>query len=483
MCLSNRYTSVWRLHTAPLHVEAIVRRIQYIVSRTFVRTVHLEEVAVIRERISKPVELSDLIFSRDLVWTVVGAVLGFVLSETVRGLRSWRQKRRTARRLQLDEAKRTQAFQRVQSYSETSLSILTLSTDSTPFERRNVSVREHDNPFYLSVPQPYIGQLQESTPDFHRSFSVHEQQVFGASDSLEPLVQWTGIEDLDVLIDDCRRDVAVSFLRRADGNHFNQDKYGVWSIDPMRRYGPDEARGLHVTVFRTDYFTHKTMTAVYHRLLERGSPFCRIDRESVLGSPHRFRPFLTSLGVNAYVLLDGLTDASASGDSSTWDPLQYLVFAKRSALASRSSFSGMYHVSMNEGFSDTDRDPIQQKPDLYACLDRGLSEELGLPPSVISDSVEKRFFDVFLGLDNLEIGISCTVRIPRLSFERLKRYAHVARDHGLEIAEVTCVPFREAELTQFLETSELTPPAKYILLRLATIDGMFLSTDSLPSTQ
>jgi hypothetical protein len=137
----------------------------------------------------------------------------------------------------------------------------------------------------------------------------------------------------------------------------------------------------------------------------------------------------------------------------------------------------MYHVSMNEGFSDTDRDPIQREPDLYACLDRGLSEELGLPPGVISDSVEKKFFDVFVGLDNLEIGVSCTVRIPKLSFERLQRYAQLARDHGLEIENIECVPFREVELNQFLNENQLTPPAKYILLRLATNSGMFLSTE------
>jgi hypothetical protein len=320
-----------------------------------------------------------------------------------------------------------------------------------------------------------LGQLHEEIHNFERAFSVNETQIFGSGQDFGLLSNWTGIDDIDELIDECRREVAISFLERLDGNHFNQDKYGIWSIDPMRRYGEDEKRGLHIVVYRTDYFTHKTMTSVYHRLMERGDFIKDASREMVLQNTRRFRPFLTSLGVNAYVLLDNLTDSTSRGDSDHSDPLQYLVFAKRSGLASRSSFSGLHHVSMNEGFSYTDRDPIQRKPDLYACLDRGLSEELGLPPSVISDSVTKQFFDVFLGLDNFEVGISCTVRVPRLSFERLQRYTRVARDHGLEVEDIECVPFRQIELDHFIHENPLTPPAEYILLRLATKNGMYLS--------
>lgn len=419
----------------------------------------------------------ELILSRDLIWTIVGAILGFALSETVRAVRTWKQQRRAARTRSRNEKKRIRALEHVQSYSESSLNILTLSTDSAPFERRNVSVHEHKAPFYLSFPEPYLNQLRSRIRDFDRAFSVNNTQIFGSKNSIDTLAQWTGIRDINVLIEECRHEVAMSFLQQSDGNHFNQDKYGIWSVDPMRRYGPDEARGLHIVTFRTDYFTHKTMTAVYHRLLKRECSLTQVSREAVLQKTRRFRPFLTSLGINAYIILDDLTDPSNSDDVSSTDPLQYIVFAKRSALASRSSFSGMYHVSMNEGFSDTDRDPIQREPDLYACLDRGLSEELGLPPGVISDSVEKKFFDVFVGLDNLEIGVSCTVRIPKLSFERLQRYAQLARDHGLEIENIECVPFREVELNQFLNENQLTPPAKYILLRLATNSGMFLSTE------
>lgn len=423
-------------------------------------------------------DLLELILSRDLIWTIAGAILGFALSETVRAVRTWKQKRRAARTRSRNEKQRIKALEQVQSYSESSLNILTLSTDSAPFEPRNVSVQEHKAPFYLAIPEPYLSQLRSRMRDFDRAFSVNNTQVFGSANGLDTLVQWTGIQDIDALIEECRHEVAISFLQKSDGNHFNQDKYGVWSVDLMRRYGPDEARGLHIVTFRTDYFTHKTMTAVYHRLLEREYSLPHVSREAVLQKTRRFRPFLTSLGVNAYIILDDLTEPSNSDDVSSSDPLQYIVFAKRSALASRSSFSGMYHVSMNEGFSDTDRDPIQREPDLYACLDRGLSEELGLPPSVISDSVQKKFFDVFVGLDNLEIGISCTVRIPELSFERLQRYAQLARDRGLEIENIKCVPFREAELSQFLNENQLTPPAEYILLRLATKSGMFLSTEN-----
>src|SRR3546814_3492177 len=70
----------------------------------------------------------------------------------------------------------------------------------------------------------------------------------------------------------------------------------------------------------------------------------------------------------------------------------------------------LFHITMNEGLSQTDKDAYG-KVDLELCFKRGLLEELGIHERLYRLAVRGSFYDFFLEKTNLEIGLSSVLEM------------------------------------------------------------------------
>lgn len=229
-----------------------------------------------------------------------------------------------------------------------------------------------------------------------------------------------------------RVEVATAFANRQDGAYFNGKQYGVLSLDGFSRTIDGRERPvLTMKVFSTDYFTHKVLSRTQTLL---GLPQSIYSLESLNTNLY---PLRTSFGISVVVVL------SASNQ---------ILLTRRSTTSSYSEGKSWIYVSATETFSLTDINPFTDQPDLIACVNRGLEEELGIEPHhCLQDSL--RFYDAFFETYFHQDNIVATIKLKDdITYDMLRAFH--AKDKQLEVADMFVIPNEKGAIEKFIKKNE-----------------------------
>lgn len=287
-----------------------------------------------------------------------------------------------------------------------------------------------------------------------QQFHTGQDIIFGSRGALERLSEITGIASLPLLVEEARLIESELFFHRRGNRHFNSKKVGVRSVNFDRR-GDDEQARLQLSVYRTDYFTHCVMQRVIKRLIDDKvvNPDVVEGNVSILND--RWYPFMTSLGLNVFLL----TDLNRK-----------IVLARRSANVAGDQASRL-HVSMNEGFSAIDFDKRRAgvgSITVENCFRRGMDEELGFA------EYNKRLgdvsvYDLFLVRANFQVGLFGWASFQGVSEELLTQRG---QDSTLEVQRFEFHDFNSESMNDLLSRDVFTSYARFGLWDLCQIRGL-----------
>lgn len=279
----------------------------------------------------------------------------------------------------------------------------------------------------------------------------HFDKSFDGSSDFKDLATLSKINNLTDLIEKHRLIVGEKFINAKEGMLFNAKKFGVFNLN-FTRFGENEKPGAEIDLFETDYFTHRVFRSIYHELKEQNHEIYNVNAHNFL----QYRPFFTSFGINTLLITEG-------------DRSKEIILSKRSTKVNTKE--SMYHITMNEGLSMTDKDPFD-KIDLELCFKRGLLEELGITEKLYSLSVRGSFYDFFLEFNNFEIGLTSVLEME-VNFEK-DIQPLVARDKVLESSHFVSIPLNQKDISKFVKENKLIPHGQYVLERVLLRENIII---------
>ncbi len=306
------------------------------------------------------------------------------------------------------------------------------------FEPRNVLLGDSKEEFFLAFPSEY-----------ENTFNCKVQDVVFNDRTLSELGDEMKIADFPYLVEKHRKIVAERFIQSETTGRrlFNNEKFGVRNLTVTKTDNRDENDIVSMRFFLTDYFTHKVMRSIYHELQERCAEISRGNRiEDII----KFYPFLTSFGIDSLLMLSPQTG------------MESLVVVKRSKYMANMD-KDRWHVSMNEGLSTTDLDPVSGKVSFYESVRRGYLEELGI--SYNNHLIDNEFRDLFMVKDNFELGITTMAKV-NMSIEDFKTCFSGAEDSSMETTGTFfAIPNTPGEIKRFIKNNEdaMTSVLRYSL--------------------
>jgi hypothetical protein len=308
------------------------------------------------------------------------------------------------------------------------INVVDLANGDPEFEKKNIFSREISifgahRSLFVGMPS----QIKDEISSRERESGYMDSQLskfnpdtsFNGEDSFEDIAELTGITELPELIKKHKFIVGKKSLESKDGLIFNGEKYGVFNLK-FTRFGDEEKPGVEIDFFKTDYFTHRVFRSIYHELKKNKHPISSAGLSDFL----KYKPFFTSFGINTLLICEGSRGRE-------------VVLSKRSNRVHGSV--PKYHITMNEGLSQTDKDPFG-KVDLELCFKRGLLEELGINEKLYQHGVKASFYDFFLEKNNFEIGLSSVFEID-LDYEKDVEPL-IARDKHLEVDSFVALPLK-----------------------------------------
>lgn len=303
--------------------------------------------------------------------------------------------------------------------------------------------------FYISMPIREKEEILKYNAHFFNT-SWDKDQCFldgqGEEEMLEEIASVLSVSKKDIkkIYNEEKINVAKLLLSKVEQGspYFNGEMYGIKRIQ-SERLGNMETATISVSSYKTDYYTHRVMAAIYQRVYS-------VNRDIVpdgkMISYNKMRYFLTSMGMNVLLILEDENK---------------VVFAKRSGALINMSNS-LWHDSMNEAVSITDLSDINDNISLEKCIIRGLNEELGI--DVKNPMIN--YGDLFFLKNPFETGISAFVLVRNLSLSELKIAYSAAKDKELETEDIIAIPFQTSKLKDFIEKKELTDTAQYMIKML-----------------
>ena len=331
--------------------------------------------------------------------------------------------------------------------------VLTIQPGDPVFTDEDVSFIKTDLQLFLPFPEDIRGEIQQWESDHHIAekhiLKYNKPSYFDGS--LTDIRKKTGIDDLEELIEEQRREIAILFMNRrsfgqdgepADGCIFNNNKFGISYLD-LGHYSSDQEE-LPQPVFylyETDYFTHKVFNKIYKDLNAKSHP---IGEFSLRRTCTKYRSFLTSVGVNNVVICRR---------KGKW----CVVLTRRSE--SIADMGGDIHITMNEGFSLVDLDKQHKIPSIRECLLRGLEEEIGIE----EDEVKHwRYCDIFITMKDHQIGLSSYSYVD-LPFEEVRD--RPAKTKNLETTEFIPLAFNGRAIENYIRKhrKEFLPHGLHVL--------------------
>jgi len=373
-------------------------------------------------------------FAVEILWIVLGIVIGNILNMVTRLIvRTYRRNRRR-REVNLNK----------EVFLETK-NILSLDHADPYYELHDIPVRQTMKRLYIGFPAELSAEVLSLDCDFR----IRSNISFSGEQEFSDLEEITGIIGLTQMIQQHKMQVGEEFIRliKEGRTLFNGEKYGIYRIKPGRTSDEFENAKFRLDLFCTDYFTHRVFRSIYKELVSNNHPIGQVRKFEEL---HSYYPFLTSFGMNTFVILDDEINME-------------IVFAKRSKYIGINATESIWHVTMNEGLTDTDKDG--KDVSLIKCLHRGLREELGIRAEHHRFIEEEFFMDLFLEKGNFEIGITSFVKL-NMNFNELKKLYAGAKDAELETDALEVVTLSTKEINRFLEQNKLSPAAAYNLSML-----------------
>lgn len=329
------------------------------------------------------------------------------------------------------------------------INVVDLANGDPEFEKKNIFSREisifgsHRSLFVgmpsqikdeISLREREAGYMDSQLSNFNPDTSFNGEGCF------QDIAELTGITELPELIEKHKFIVGQNFLESKDGLIFNGEKYGVFNLK-FTRFGDEEKPGVEIDFFKTDYFTHRVFRSIYHDLRRNNHPISTAGLSDFL----KYKPFFTSFGINTLLICEGSRGKE-------------IVLSKRSNRVHGSI--PKYHITMNEGLSQTDKDPFG-KVDLELCFKRGLLEELGINEKLYQHGVKASFYDFFLEKNNFEIGLSSVFEID-LDYEK-DIEPLIARDKHLEVDSFVSLPLKTKDIENFIRDHEFIPHGLYVV--------------------
>jgi len=332
------------------------------------------------------------------------------------------------------------------------INVVDLANGDPEFKKENIFAKEvsifgKERSLYINMDERCYEnlvkkELSAGYPESHLT-KFHDDRSLDGSTDFSELAEITKIANLGELIEKHRKIVSDLFLRSENGLIFNGDKYGVFNLRFMR-FGNEERPGVELELFKTDYFTHRVFRSIYHELKQLNHPVISAGINDFL----QYKPFFTSFGINTLLICEG-------------EKGKEIVLSKRSARVHGNI--ARYHITMNEGLSQMDKDPFG-KVDLELCFKRGLLEELGINDKLYNFGTKVAFYDFFLEKNNFEIGLTSVFEIDLNYKKDLEPL--IARDRALESDSFVTLPLNSKVISNFVKNSEFVPHGLYVLDRV-----------------
>lgn len=256
-------------------------------------------------------------------------------------------------------------------------------------------------------------------------------------------------EDIDAFIERKSCEVADYFMERIRMHKtiFNGPMLGVASITAHRSADGKEVHSIDLEMYSSDYFTFKVVSGIYKELIQRENSEELFNIRSIADIP-RFAPFLSSLGMGGFMLLD-------KGDALR------ALWIKRS---DECEAGRRYHFSYDETVGVKDVNPDNRRVDVYNTLYRGMNEELGLTPKELTGQGGIFEIGVILTDDRIELEMLSYQQMTLKAYERFALLLEAADDSKLEVGN----PYfwTMDEYKRELVNKTLTPEALALIQRL-----------------
>ena len=343
-------------------------------------------------------------------------------------------------------------------FTESELHVRRITSGDPYYEERSTLFAKHSgHEFYLAPPSEVLDDGNPELLKWCRENFVMQDTVFGGD--LASILKEIPIPDLEQRIEFSRRKIFDQFRKKENGCYYNNKKYGIEDINPFERTTDVmEIPKLEITMYVTDYFTHRIMKDVCKTLIAEDVRYMQEIHYATIGYN---KIFFTSLGVNLI-----LSEDSIHEDCS-------VLITSRSVNSAETYDMHNFALSVIEGVSISDYDEYQRMISLTLAVERGLKEELNVTREFYQPNT-LRFYDLFVNCDNLEIGITCSLELKkeyRIKDDILKLHG---KDEELEIADKRTVPI--SNLEAFIRTNRnvILPQALYTLCQFMESRSVFM---------
>lgn len=378
---------------------------------------------------------------KDFVWFILGFLVPYVISAIKKRVR----KSGIRRRIKKEEVN----FE--------DIGIISLAHGDPFYEigngKEEILLGPPNDDFFFSMPADIKERILQIKPEFDNTKWTKSQDFF--QDQEETFLNRVAksvnisVQQFQEVFERKKREVAEVFLKKVEDSepYFNGEVYGIQRMD-VSREGENERATLKIKSYKSDYYTHRVMAAIFQELYVTNPTLAptKLSEEY-----NKLKYFLTAIGMDVLIILEDE---------------ESIVFAKRSGNLINMT-QDKWHVSMNEAISITDLTFDQSKISLENCIIRGVNEELGVKLGGEGGYKFSIYYgDAFLLQNPLETGISAFVFIEGLSFGDLKIAYAAAKDRELETIGLTKVKYNNRELKKFVNKEDLTETCQYMIKML-----------------
>lgn len=237
----------------------------------------------------------------------------------------------------------------------------------------DIALRNSGKYFYWQIPDEYREEFcQYCSQDGRPFFETHTIQG-GDNYSIRRclcafvLNNYPEIRDVDSYFNGIAKETAMRLLEQLKGGFllFNHKMWGIDKIASNRGNGDSEDPTLDVRMFVTDFFTYKFMLNLYKDLNKKDPKV--FDGIQTLSDLNKYRPFLCSISVGGFVLMEKLEGKTLE-----------LVWVRGRDYSNLDK----YHFSYDELFLPYDMSMLSvgglDISNLYTCACRGIDESLGI---------------------------------------------------------------------------------------------------------
>jgi hypothetical protein len=385
-------------------------------------------------------------FQKQVIWSVISGVLGCFIGMAIQASINRSKINSKYRRVK-------KKIEKIEHFDEGDIGIQSLEHADPYYDIKDIDVILSGKRLYIDFPEKLKSEIKKKDT----SFEFHKDTSFDGSNDFSDIAINSGIRDINKMIEKYRLIIARDFIEGKNGCIFNGNTYGVYNIYTTR-HGESEKSAFKLKVYNTDYFTHKVFGAIYKELSQENHPIASASKSDILSG--KYNAFTTSFGVNTFLIVDGL-----KGND--------IIFSQRSNIATNEFTNKVYHVTMNEGLSQTDFDEFTNEVSLEQCLYRGLREEIGIHDKHRKYMSEPKFCDLFLDRGRFEIGITSYIKIEE-TFEGFIKNL-IAKDRELEIDAFMPIEFSKKGLENFISTNDMIPHGLYTLKMVSAREEIYLN--------